>query len=114
MGRDRMHGFIARPRFTRPFDDEEERRVLAELVPICKRSGGFRALYTLRVSEREIVNIFFWDTREEAERGFAAARPHILELLGGILEGPPDRVSGGLIFSYPGDPGPTEGETFRR
>jgi hypothetical protein len=89
-----MHGFIARPRFTRPFDDVEERRVLDDLLPICKQSGGFRALYTLPVSDREIVNIFFRDSREAAERGFAAARPRILELLGGILEGPSERTSG--------------------
>ena len=104
-----MHVLVARPRFTRTLDDEEYQRAFRQVVPLYERSGGFRAFYSLRVSDREVINISFWDSREDAERGFAAARPAMTALLGTIMAGPPDRSSGELLFAYHVDQGPGAG-----
>jgi heme-degrading monooxygenase HmoA len=95
-----MHVLVARPRFIRTLDEDEARRALSEAVTLYETSGGFHAFYSVRVSDREVINISFWDSREDAERGFAAARPAMSELLGPIMDGPPARISGELTFSY--------------
>jgi heme-degrading monooxygenase HmoA len=98
-----MQVLIARPRFTRPVRDEEVRRVLDEVLPLYQRSGGLRALYAVRVSDREVANISFWDSREDAERGFAGAAPHMRAKYGGLLEGSPDRMFGELLYAHPAE-----------
>jgi hypothetical protein len=95
-----MHVLVARPHFTRALDDDEARRALMEAVPLYEQSGGFHSLYSVRVSDREVINISFWESREDAERGFAAARPAMSAMLGPIMEGAPDRSSGELTFAY--------------
>jgi heme-degrading monooxygenase HmoA len=94
------YGLIARPRFTRPVGDAEARRIIDGVIPLYKQSGGFHALYTVRVSEREVLNLSFWDSQADAERGFAAAAPYVREQFRGLLVGPPERAAGALLFDY--------------
>ena len=54
-----MYAVIGRPRFVPEVSDEEELRLLSEVVAACEQSGGFRGLCTVRISQRELVNIFF-------------------------------------------------------
>ncbi len=93
------HVLVARPRFTRTVTEEEVQRALSEAVTLCEQSGGFHAFYCVRVSDREVMNISFWDS-QDAERGFAAARPSMTALAGAMMEGPPEQSSGDLIFTY--------------
>lgn len=104
-----MHVLVARPRFTRTLTEEEVQRALGEAVTLYQQSGGFHAFYSVRVSEREVMNISFWNSREDAERGFAAARPSMTALLGAIMEGPPERSSGDVIFTYQVEQGTAAG-----
>jgi hypothetical protein len=95
-----MHVLVAQPRFTRALDDEEARRALSHAVSLYEQSGGLHSFYSVRVSDREVINISFWDSRDDAERGFATARPAMSAMLGPIMEGAPDRSSGELMFAY--------------
>lgn len=95
-----MYAVIGRPRFVREVGDEEELRLLNNVVATCEQSGGFRGLCTVRISERELVNIFFWDTRADGERGRNALRPVVLELVGAALDGAPDFTTGEVLFTH--------------
>jgi heme-degrading monooxygenase HmoA len=104
-----VHVLVLRPRFNRPVSDEEVQQFAREAVPLYEQSGGFHALYNLRVSDREVVGISFWDSAEDAERGFEAARPHMAALARGVLTGPPERTSGDVLFAYQVGEGKTPG-----
>ena len=54
-----MHVLIARPHFTRALTDDEARRALSAAVPLYEQSGGFHSFYSVRVSDREVINISF-------------------------------------------------------
>lgn len=95
-----MHILVLRPRLRRPVDDEEARRIYEAVIPLYEGSGGFRALYGVRLSDRELITFSFWDSHEDAERGFEAARPHMVAAYRGVLDGPPERTSGELLFTY--------------
>jgi heme-degrading monooxygenase HmoA len=100
-----MHVLVLRPRLRRSVDDEEAGRIYEAVIPLYEGSGGFRALYGVRLGDRELMGISFWDSREDAERGFEAARPRMVAAYGGVLDGPPERTSGELHFAYRVDQG---------
>jgi hypothetical protein len=95
-----MYAVIGRPRFVREVDDEEELRLLSRVVATCEQSGGFRGLCTVRISERELVNIFFWESRADGERGRDALRPVVLEFVGAALDGAPEFTAGEVLFTH--------------
>jgi heme-degrading monooxygenase HmoA len=99
-----MHVLIAQVRFTRTLEDDEARRALTEAANHYEKAGGFHALYSVRITEREVINISYWNSREDAERGFAAARSSVHNLIGTIIDGRPEVHSGDLIFEQgPGE-----------
>jgi hypothetical protein len=95
-----MYAVIGRPRFTQEVTDQDARRALDEVVATCEQVGGFRGLCSVRVSDREVINIFFWDSRADGERGRAAVRPVVVDFFGAALDGVPDFTYGEVIFTY--------------
>jgi hypothetical protein len=95
-----MYAVVGRPRFARDLDDQEELTVLRQVVARCEQSGGFRGLCTIRVNERELINVFFWDTREDGERGRDAVRPVVINLLAGAFDGAPEFAGGEVLFAH--------------
>jgi heme-degrading monooxygenase HmoA len=96
-----MHVLVARVHFTRTLEDEEARQALTEAASQYEKSGGFQALYSVRISDREVINVSLWTSQEDAERGFAAARWSVHERIGEIIDGRPEICSGHLIFEHP-------------
>ena len=92
-----MHATILRPSFTRPVDDVEAGRALDLVIPECQTAGGFHGIYSIRINEREIVNVFLWDSREASEHGLQAARQVAVPFFGPTLAGPPERIAGDVI-----------------
>jgi hypothetical protein len=96
-----MYAVIGRPRFVRAVEDEQELQLLHEVVAKCEQSGGFRGLCTVRVNDRELINIFLWDTYEDGARGREAIRPVVIQALGiDAFDGAPEFISGEVLFTY--------------
>lgn len=94
-----MFASVAKFRFTRPHtagDFEENERVL---VPLLKSQAGYQGYVEVRVGERESISMTFWASQSDAERGLAAIRPQLMDLVGSDMEGPPDRSVGDVVYA---------------
>jgi heme-degrading monooxygenase HmoA len=83
-----MFASVARFRFTRPLtaaDFEANERVL---VPLLKSQPGYQGYFEIKAGERETVSITLWASQSDAERGLAALRPQIIDLVGSAMDGP--------------------------
>ena len=92
-----MHATILRPSFTRPVDDAEARRALDLVIPECQRAAGFHGIYSIRINQRQIVNVFLWDSLEASVLGLQAARQVAVPFFGPALAGPPECLAGEVI-----------------
>src|ERR1051326_2250328 len=98
-----MYATILRPSFTRPVDDVEAGRALDLVIPVCQGAGGFHGIYSVRINEREIVNVFLWDSHAASEQGLLAARQVAVPFFGPTLAGPPERTAGVVIRAQVAD-----------
>jgi hypothetical protein len=74
--------------FTRIFDNE--------VLPILRKQLGFQDEIILSTSptEKDLIAISLWDTKEHAEGYNATGYPEVLKVLNKVLDGPPKvRVS---------------------
>jgi hypothetical protein len=95
-----MYVLVLRPRLRRAVDDTEARQIFETLIRLYAGSGGLRSLYGVRLSDQELITITLWDSREEAEGGFAAGRPQMAAAHAEVLDGPPERTAGELLLGY--------------
>jgi hypothetical protein len=87
--------------------------VLRQVVSRCEQSGGFRGLCTIRVNERELINVFFCETREDGERGRDPVRTVLIDLLAGAFDGVPEFAGAKCCSSMECSSAPRHGTLMR-
>ena len=95
----KMFASVAKFRFTRPFtpgDFEANERVL---IPLLKSQPGYQGYFEVIAGERESISITFWASQPDAERGLAAIRPQLMDLLGSAIDGLPERSFGEVVYA---------------
>jgi hypothetical protein len=70
-------------------------------VALYKESGGFQAFYTTQPSDRELINVIFWNSRADAERGIEAAAPTVRPMLAGLVAARPVVYFGAVVYAAP-------------
>lgn len=98
-----MFASIAKFQSNRPWTDEDIEANERVLVPLLKAQPGYRGYFEVIAAERESVSITLWASQSDAERGLAAIRPQLMELLGSALAGPPERTFGEVVYADPPD-----------
>jgi hypothetical protein len=96
-----MFASVAKFRFARPLTDADFDANEQVLVPLLKSQPGYQGYFEVRAGERESVSISFWGSRSDAEQGLAALRPQLVELVGTAMDGPPERISGEVVYADP-------------
>jgi hypothetical protein len=72
---------------------------LGALLDEASDRDGFTAGHLLRVSEAELILVTIYASEEAADSLSAELRPRLAEVIGPLVEGPPDRAAGALVAS---------------
>jgi hypothetical protein len=89
---------IAKFRYTRPLttaDFEANERVI---VPLLKGQSGYQGYLEISAGEHETIAVTLWASQADAERGLAAIRPQLVDLIGSAMDGPPERSVGEVVY----------------
>jgi hypothetical protein len=94
-----MFASIAKFRYTRPLtttDFEANERVI---VPLLKSQLGYQGYLEISAGERETIGVTLWASQADAERGLAAIRPQLVDIIGSAMDGPPERSVGEVVYA---------------
>jgi hypothetical protein len=94
-----MFASVAKFRLTRALTASDVEMNERLLVPMLKDQHGYQGYFEVKAGERETIAITLWASQADAERGLEAIRPQLGQQFGAILDGPPERSFGDVLYA---------------